>query len=105
LVQAILNQEYHILEFEDGPTALSGLQNAEVDLILLDISLPGMDGVEVLERLKKIEGLKAVPVIALTAHAMRGDREKYLGAGFTSYYSKPIIDLQDFKSTVASHLA
>ena len=62
------------------------------DLVLMDISLPGMDGHEVLAAMKQDESLKSVPVIALTAHAMAGDREKMLEKGFDDYVSKPIID-------------
>jgi len=105
LVKAILGKDYQMLTFENGPAALEGLPGATVDLILLDISLPGMDGVAVLQELKKIDQFQDMPFIALTAHAMRGDREKYLGAGFDDYYTKPIIDMQDFKATIASHLA
>ena len=104
LVKAILSQDYQILEFEDGPAALAGLDKNLVDLILLDISLPGMDGIEVLEKMRALDSLKSTPAIALTAHAMSGDREKFLAAGFDAYYSKPIVDIQDFKATVAAHL-
>ena len=62
------------------------------DLILLDISLPGMDGTEVLDWIRKQDDLKETPVIALTAHAMAGDREKYISAGFNDYVTKPIVD-------------
>jgi CheY-like chemotaxis protein len=62
------------------------------DLVLLDISLPGMDGNEILARIRADEGLRRLPVIALTAHAMAGDREKYLTAGFDDYITKPIVD-------------
>ena len=65
---------------------------AAPSLALLDISLPGMDGSEVLRRLRVTPGLETLPVIALTAHAMSGDRERYLGEGFNEYVTKPIID-------------
>ncbi|HEV2290331.1 MAG TPA: response regulator, partial [Gemmatimonadales bacterium] len=61
-------------------------------VILLDISLPGMDGAEVLRRLRTDPGLGRIPVIALTAHAMTGDRERFLAMGFDGYVTKPIID-------------
>jgi len=59
---------------------------------LLDVSLPEMDGTEVLRRIRADAGLRDLPVIALTAHAMSGDREKYLAAGFDEYVTKPIVD-------------
>ena len=92
LLQALLSDVYDIDEYEDGPAALAGMAAAAPSLALLDISLPGMDGSEVLRRLRVTPGLEALPVIALTAHAMSGDRERYLGEGFDDYVTKPIID-------------
>ncbi|MCH7562389.1 MAG: response regulator [Gemmatimonadetes bacterium] len=92
LVEAILDEVYDIVEFETGRQAVAELVEAEPDLILLDISLPEMDGTEVLEWIREQESLAALPVIALTAHAMAGDREKYLNLGFDDYLTKPIID-------------
>ena len=62
------------------------------DVVLLDVSLPGMDGLEVLARMRSDPVLHDVPVIAVTAHAMAGDRERYLAAGFDGYVPKPIVD-------------
>ena len=92
LVEAILDELYDIVEFETGQQAVAELVEAEPDLILLDISLPEMDGTEVLEWIREQESLARLPVIALTAHAMAGDREKYLDLGFDDYLTKPIID-------------
>lgn len=92
LVEAILDDLYDIVEFETGKQAVAELVEAKPDLILLDISLPEMDGTEVLEWIRGQESLVQVPVIALTAHAMAGDREKYLELGFDDYLTKPIID-------------
>ena len=92
LVQAILEDGYEISEYENGMEVLEGMGDDIPDLILLDISLPGMDGTEVLEWVRAQEPLKSLPVIALTAHAMTGDREKYLESGFDDYVTKPIID-------------
>ena len=92
LVQAILDDGYEISEYENGMEVLEGLADDIPDLVLLDISLPGMDGTEVLEWVRSQEALRNLPVIALTAHAMSGDREKYLEMGFDDYVTKPIVD-------------
>ena len=92
LLQAILDGHYDLVEYENGVDALAGLAAALPDLVLLDISLPGMDGNEILARIRADTALRRLPVIALTAHAMSGDREKYLAAGFNDYITKPIVD-------------
>ncbi|HUP52226.1 MAG TPA: response regulator [Longimicrobiales bacterium] len=92
LVQALLEDRYEISEYETGVDAVAGLGSDVPDLILLDISLPEMDGTEVLAWIRGQDELKDLPVIALTAHAMAGDRDKYLAAGFNDYVTKPIID-------------
>ncbi|MES2178317.1 MAG: response regulator [Gemmatimonadota bacterium] len=92
LLQAILDGLYDVVEYENGIDALAGLAANLPDLVLLDISLPGMDGNEILARIRADEQLRRLPVIALTAHAMAGDREKYLNAGFNDYITKPIVD-------------
>lgn len=92
LVQAILADLYAVYEYETGVAALAGFAGERPDLVLLDISLPEMDGTEVLARMKDDPGLRDVPVIALTAHAMAGDRERYIQAGFDEYVSKPIFE-------------
>ena len=92
LLQALLSDRYDLVEFDNGMDALAGLEAALPDLVLLDISLPGMDGNEILGRIRADDRLRRLPVIALTAHAMAGDREKYLRAGFDDYITKPIVD-------------
>ena len=92
LLHAFLDHLYELTDYETGPAALEGLRDSPPDLVLLDISLPDMDGVEVLARIRGDERFKHLPVIALTAHAMAGDREKYLAAGFDNYVAKPIVD-------------
>ena len=78
LVKVILEPLYEVVEYETGFAALEGLPKEKPDLVLLDISLPEMDGAEVLRRIRADARLRALPVIALTAHAMAGDREKFL---------------------------
>ncbi|NNF27667.1 MAG: response regulator [Gemmatimonadetes bacterium] len=92
LVQALLEDRFDIVEFETGVEAVAGLRDAQVDLVLLDISLPEMDGTEVLAWIRQQDDLRGLPVIALTAHAMAGDRERFLSAGFDDYLTKPIVD-------------
>ena len=92
LLQALLADRYDLVEFDNGVDALAGLSASLPDLVLLDISLPGMDGNEILSRIRADDRLRPLPVIALTAHAMSGDREKYLSAGFNDYITKPIVD-------------
>ena len=92
LLQAMLGDQFTITEYETGPDALLGLVAEPPDLVLLDISLPEMDGIEVLKRLRIHPATAHVPVVAFTAHAMAGDRERFLGEGFDGYQTKPIID-------------
>jgi CheY-like chemotaxis protein len=92
LLHALLGGEYDLVEYENGTDALAGLRARRPDIVLLDISLPGMDGNEILEHIRADQALRTLPVIALTAHAMSGDREKYLAAGFDDYVMKPIVD-------------
>jgi two-component system, cell cycle response regulator DivK len=92
LVRALLEERFDLTEFETGFDAMAGLLQAGPDLVLLDISLPGMDGTEILRWIRAHDSLKAIPVVALTAHAMAGDRERFLAAGFDGYLTKPIVD-------------
>jgi two-component system, cell cycle response regulator DivK len=94
LARAILEDAYDVDEYETGQEALDGLRETMPSVVLLDISLPVMDGTEVLRRLREDSMLAHLPVIALTAHAMAGDRERYLGMGFDAYVAKPIVDEQ-----------
>ncbi len=92
LLQVLLGDRYEITEYETGILALEGFELSIPELVLLDISLPGMDGTEVLRRMKEEPNLASIPVIAVTAHAMTGDRERFLELGFDAYITKPIID-------------
>ena len=96
LVQAILEDLYEIVEYKHGHDALIGLQRERPDLVLLDISLPGMDGTEVLQHIRAEPTLCMLPIIALTAHAMAGDRERFLAAGFDAYITKPLSTSQSY---------
>ena len=104
LVQALLEDHYDITEYTTGIEALLGLRLSIPDLVLLDISLPEMDGMEVAREIRADERLRHLPLVALTAHAMSGDRARFLDSGFDSYVAKPIIDEQELLSTIASLL-
>jgi two-component system cell cycle response regulator DivK len=104
LLQAMLQDLYLLEEYETGTDALAGLSTTPPDLVLLDISLPGMDGLEVLRRLRDAEATKGLPIVALTAHAMAGDRERFLGAGFDDYLTKPIVDEQVLLDVIRNQL-
>lgn len=94
LVSVILEDTYRVVEYESGPLALAGIPDSGADLVLLDISLPDMDGTEVLEHIRADSRISGLPVIALTAHAAPADREKFISAGFDEYVTKPIVDEQ-----------
>jgi CheY-like chemotaxis protein len=104
LVRAILEDLYEVTEYETGPEALARLAIDPPDLVLLDISLPDMDGPEVLQHMRLEAALCQVPVIALTAHAMAGDREAFLAMGFDGYVSKPIVDETELLDAIRHHL-
>ena len=89
-VKALLKEHGTILEATDGKEGLKKAVLHSPDLILMDIALPEMNGIETLAAIRKEESLKDIPVIALSASAMKGDREQFLACGFTDYVSKPI---------------
>lgn len=89
-IKAMLNNNYTIIEAIDGEKGLIAAIRDLPDLVLLDISLPGMDGYAVVQKMKADKNTRNIPVIALTAHAMKGDREKAISAGCDDYLSKPI---------------
>jgi two-component system cell cycle response regulator DivK len=95
LVRRVLEAEgYQVVEAEDGQEGIDLLGSTTPDLVLMDINLPELDGYEVTRRLKQVPSMAKVPVIAMTANVMRGDREKTLAAGCDGYIPKPIdIDL------------
>jgi two-component system cell cycle response regulator DivK len=80
---------HEVIEAADAAEGLAHAESEHVDLVLMDIQLPGMDGLEATRVLKNKETTRAVPVIALTALAMKGDRERILAAGCDGYIAKP----------------
>ncbi len=105
LVEALLEDAYATTAYATGVEALRGLRADPPDLVLLDISLPEMDGVAVLGALREDARLRALPVIALTAHAMRGDREHFLALGFDGYVQKPIVEEAHLLDSIREQLA
>ena len=95
LARALLRDRYQVEEFTSGAAALEGILASPPDLVLLDVSMPGMDGFEVLDALRGDPTVAELPIVAVTAHAMRGDRERLLARGFDDYVAKPIIDNSD----------
>ncbi|MFQ5816465.1 MAG: response regulator [Terriglobia bacterium] len=79
-----------VVEACDGREALQKAEEIHPDLVLLDLQMPRLDGFTVLRQLRQNPCLAALPVLALTAYAMQGDREKVLAAGFDGYIAKPI---------------
>ena len=91
LVRRILMAEgYNLLEAVDAKEALEILNNTQPDLILMDINMPDMDGYSLTAQIKSTPGFESLPIIALTANVMRGDRERSLEAGCDGYIQKPI---------------
>src|SRR5205085_2726549 len=81
---------YDVIEAEDGLQALEKARSGKPDLILMDISIPKMDGWEATRLLRGEYGLTEIPIIALTAHALPDDREKAAQVGFSAYLAKPV---------------
>jgi two-component system, cell cycle response regulator DivK len=91
LVRTVLeNSGYEVIEASDGPEALRMARESSPDLIILDLHMPQIDGFGVIQELRRDGNFAATPVVALTASAMRGDRERALSLGFTGYITKPI---------------
>lgn len=90
LVVQLLEDDYMVLTAADGEAGVELAERERPDLILMDLSLPGVDGWEATRRIKANEALRNIPIIALTAHAMRGDAEKARACGCNDYLSKPI---------------
>jgi len=90
LIVQLLEGDYEILTAADGAEGIRLAEQERPDLILMDLSLPVIDGWEATRRIKANQALQEVPVIALTAHAMRGDEEKARQSGCDDYLSKPL---------------
>jgi len=93
---------YRTLQATTGEEAVELALSQAPALVLMDVQLPGIDGVEALERLRQNERTASIPVLALTAQAMSGDRERFLEAGFDGYLAKPV-DVGELIETVREH--
>src|SRR5512136_1508442 len=94
---------YDVTKAEDGMKALERLAVKKFDIILLDMQLPKMDGLEVLDQIKKNPATANIPVIAVTAHAMKGSEEHFIEMGCVDYVSKPI-DIHKFRALINKYL-
>lgn len=103
LSRRLLKQGFEMVIAVDGEQAVDLARSEAPDLILMDISLPGLDGWEATRLLKAMPETRSIPIIALTAHAMAGDREKSLAAGCNDYDTKPI-DFRRLLETIQGFL-
>ena len=97
-VKALLSAKYSVIEAVNGKICVEMAKSQLPNLILMDIALPGMDGIEAFRAIRKDGSLQHVPVVALTASAMTSDRETILSYGFDAYIAKPIDDKLFFKT-------
>ncbi len=105
LVRRVLQSEnYKLVEAKNASEALDVLKNTKPDLILMDINMPDMDGYTLTAKIKTMPGFERIPILALTANVMRGDREKTLEAGCDGYIQKPI-DIDQLTSEIERFLA
>ncbi len=96
-VKALLSDHFRVLEATDGPTSIALAKQYRPDLILMDIALPGIDGIQAFKTIRSSPGLEHTPVIALTASAMTQEREGILAQGFDAFIPKPIIEREFLK--------
>jgi CheY-like chemotaxis protein len=95
--------KYRMLEAIDAESGIELIREQRPDLVLMDIQLPGMDGLSATKIIKADPDLKDIPIVALTSYAMQGDEEKALAAGCTGYITKPI-DTRKFLDTVSQYI-
>ena len=102
--RVIESMGHEMMEAETGPESLQLVEERIPDLVLMDINIPGMDGLETTAKFKENPSLNHIPVIALTANAMKGDRERCLAAGCNSYMQKPI-GVSDLRREITHYAA
>ena len=104
LIRVVLKAKgYNVIEATTGEEALSLLKEQIPDIILMDIQLPGIDGLTLIRQIKADVDKKDIPIIAVTAHAMKGDQQKILDTGCDAYMSKPI-DTRELPLTIEKYL-
>ncbi len=104
LVSRVVEAEgYHLLRAEDGPQALELLEEKSPDLILLDVNIPGINGLDLARMIKDDEKLSTIPVVATTANVLVGDKERCLEAGCDEYLPKPL-DIRRLREVMHHYL-
>lgn len=104
LTRDLLNiHQYEVLEASNGLQALELLNSHEPQLILMDVAMPGLNGLEVTRRIRRNHSLAHIPIIALTAHARTSDQEAALAAGCDNYVSKPI-NVRELLATIETYM-
>ena len=99
----LLLDGFNVLEAQDAESGIEIARRHPPDLILMDVQLPGMDGLQATQKLKQDSNLQSVPIIALTSHAMQGDEQRALQAGCSGYLTKPI-DTRSFTAYIRKQL-
>ena len=102
-IKALLDGKCEIIEAEDGKSGIEQARKHQPHLILMDIALPGMNGIEAMNEIRKFEALELIPIVAVSASAMKGDREDFIALGFDDYVSKPI-DNRAFQKMLLEYL-
>lgn len=98
LLMQLLDEKYEILVATDGESGIAIAERERPDLILMDLSLPVIDGWEVTRRIKANQELKSIPIIALTGHAMKGDEDRARASGCDDWLAKPLDEVQLFEA-------
>jgi CheY-like chemotaxis protein len=100
LLEVMLSPPFSVNSYADAASALDQIPRSSPDVILLDIALPGMNGVDLLKALRTHPELQQVPIASISAQAMSGDRDKFLAAGFDAYFAKPITSAGEFQTAI-----
>jgi len=104
LIELLLKDSgYTLLEATDGEEALDVAVSEQPDLILMDVQLPRLSGLEATRQLRQMPAFSCIPIIAVTAYAMKGDKEKFIEAGFDGYLSKPV-NSRELREVIAEKL-